>query len=117
MSDKVYGFCGRNKCKREVMPTENIGIATGTMSVNGGAYELVKLDYPDGFTFGTCLPLSTIVIQPKVTYPSTGGSSLRIYAELKKDGIWCHADNPWGKLTNGEYQFLVILMKCNYTVG
>lgn len=118
MADKVYGICGTNKCKREVIAKGDIGIAQGVMTVTGGTYDSVKLNYPDGFQLGNCLPLSAIVITPGGSGPITGHSGLRTYANLDSDGVYCGVDSPRAtNITKGNYQCFVILMKCDYAVG
>ena len=61
MSDKVYGFCGRNKCKREVFAKGNAGdIQTITCKINETlTLQLIKsqLTYPDGFNKNNCIPI------------------------------------------------------------
>ena len=64
MADKVYGICGTNKCKREVI--EKV-IVTGSTteseySMGAGVYSMtVTLPYPDEYTVGNCTALATRV--------------------------------------------------------
>lgn len=58
MSEKVYGICGTNKCRKEVITKEEIAILTGEVTLisgnnadtqSGGSY-IAFVPYPDGFT-------------------------------------------------------------------
>lgn len=54
MAEKVYGICGTNKCRREVVSADNIKFLFGTTNALNGSgsnvYANVQFDYPEGYT-------------------------------------------------------------------
>lgn len=60
MSEKVYGICGTNKCRKEVIAKEEIAILTGQVTLGpptnaddpqgGSGNFMASVSYPDGFT-------------------------------------------------------------------
>lgn len=54
MADKVYGFCGRNKCKREVFDVSRV-VKVNTLANPTGTS---NISYPEGFNVRNCIVLS-----------------------------------------------------------
>lgn len=70
MSEKVYGFCGTNKCKREVVPKGEIEkklLIVEIPSIQSGTTKSIQL--PDGWTFvNTSLISKMFVRSDDATY-------------------------------------------------
>lgn len=78
MPDKVYGICGTNKCKREVVPMENVTTVTKVINYQStGVLNEKVADYPSGFTKDNCVVLSTM-------FKSTA------------NGAWCESPSDYG---------------------
>ena len=64
MSEKVYGFCGTNKCKREVVPKGEIEkklLIVEIPSIQSGTTKSIQL--PDGWTFVNTYLISKMFVR------------------------------------------------------
>lgn len=96
MAEKVYGICGTNKCRREVVSADNIKFLFGTTNqLNGtgsNVYANVQFDYPEGYTSvnSVIIGCSAFILKSAAQGGSTytlGVDSFMNYVRLDEDKI------------------------------
>ena len=123
MGDKVYGFCGTNKCKREVIAKTDINMVEVTASVtidNYHPYVAATIPYPKGFTSDNTRVLSIMVHDAALgdTTWVTGDVSRYMTANVQciKDEIHLMYGPSISNgmfMTSGTYKFKVLLLQRN----
>ncbi len=89
MSEKVYGICGTNKCRKEVIAKDEFNsmmaqmllshfvVVQKTLTLGEADSELIS--YPSGFNYGSCFAIS-FAADGIVGHPD-------YYCNLKQNGI------------------------------
>lgn len=89
MSEKVYGICETNKCRKEVVPKEDLLIIE-ISSISTGNVEIVRL--PDGWSFMNTSVISKMFVRSddsksEEEYPTTpNGDILNVSIQPDNSG-------------------------------
>ena len=119
MSEKVYGICETNKCRKEVIPKDNIAIRTFTGTVHYDPntkryYSVGSASFPTGFNAD-----NSILIGYKINneYTSCGEevtgdrNESNCTIRLKHNGFISYTFNTTEKITDGDIQVTFVLLK------
>ena len=119
MSEKVYGICGTNKCRKEVIQKDNIAIQTFTGTVyydsdTNRYYSDGSVSFPKDFNAD-----NSILIGYKINneFTSCGEELVGNKCEsnctirLKRDGRISYMFNTNHKILEGDIQITFVLLK------
>lgn len=111
MSEKVYGICGTNKCKREVIAKDNIIVMKEIIPQVSASMAAKKISFPDGITMQNSalisLTFTNVNNAEDVNLPSQLGETL-ISADISNKGIEIKLKMP---VEADKYYATIVLLK------